>query len=368
MKILVTGAGGFVGKNLLVRLHEEGFYDIVEFVKDSSFEQLKPKLQEVDFVFHLAGVNRPKKESDFFAGNSDLTRRLLNELTNLGRYIPVVFCSSIQAEFENPYGKSKALAEKAVLNYREKYGAPVYIFRLPNLFGKWCKPNYNSAVATFCHNIVNDLPIAVHDESAELSMVYIDDVCNTFISLLKHKHQAGFLSISPVFSITVGEVVKRLRSFKESRDSLMVDDVGSGLTRALYSTYLSYLKPEQFAYSIPSYTDERGSFSEMLKTTNSGQISFFTAHPGITRGGHYHHSKNEKFLVIRGKARFKFEQIITAEKYSLCVDCSNLQVVETVPGWSHDITNVGEDELVVMLWANEIFDRQRPDTITKKLF
>jgi UDP-2-acetamido-2,6-beta-L-arabino-hexul-4-ose reductase len=367
MKILVTGAGGFVGKNLLVRLREEGFEDIIEFVTTSTFEQLKPKLSEVDFVFHLAGVNRPIDESDFFTGNAELTQRLLDELTIIGRYIPVVLSSSIQAEFENPYGKSKGLAEAAVLEYQKKTGASIYIYRLPNIFGKWCKPNYNSAVATFCHNIINDIPVTIHDESAKLSLVYIDDVCNEFISLLKNKHAAGFVNVSPVFNTTVGEVVNYLQSFKTNRESLLIDEVGTGFIRALYSTYLSYLKPEQFFYSIPSYIDERGSFCEMLKTSKSGQFSFFTAHPGITRGSHYHHSKNEKFLVIKGKARFKFEQIITDEKYSLEVDDSSFQVIETVPGWSHDITNVGEDELVVMLWANEIFDRDAPDTYARLL-
>lgn len=367
MKILVTGSSGFIGKNLLVRLREKGFDDIVEFDRAYTFEQLKPKLSEVDFVFHLAGVNRPKNESDFFTGNSDLTQQLLDELTDIGSNIPIVLSSSVQSQFENPYGESKALAEKAVLKHQEKCGASVYIYRLPNVFGKWCKPNYNSAVATFCHNIVNDLPIIIHDESAQLNLVYIDDVCNTFIGLLKNKQAAGFVDVSPVFDTTVGEVANLLRGFKGSRESLLIDEVGTGLTRALYSTYLSYFNPEQFVYSVPSYTDERGSFTEMLKTPKTGQFSFFTAHPGITRGGHYHHSKNEKFLVIKGNARFNFEQIITGERHSLVVDSSNLQIVETVPGWSHDITNVGDAELVVMLWANEIFDREAPDTFTRPL-
>ncbi|WP_443627721.1 UDP-2-acetamido-2,6-beta-L-arabino-hexul-4-ose reductase [Candidatus Njordibacter sp. Uisw_002] len=367
MSILVTGVQGFIGKNLLVRLREQGFDDIIECDRSHTFEQLKPKLSEVDFVFHLAGVNRPKKESEFFSGNLDLTQKLLDELMRIGRYIPVVLSSSIQAQFSNPYGESKALAEEAVLKYQEKCGAPVYIYRLPNVFGKWCKPNYNSVIATFCHNIVNDFPITIHDESSKLHLVYIDDVCNAFIGLLKKKQASGFVNISPLFDTTVGEVANLLRSFKVSRESLLINDVGIGFTRALYSTYLSYFNPEQFVYSIPSYADERGSFSEMLKTSKSGQFSFFTANIGITRGGHYHHSKNEKFLVIKGSARFKFEQIITGERYSLDVDSSNLQVVETVPGWSHDITNIGQEELIVMLWANEIFDRESPDTFTRPL-
>lgn len=275
--------------------------------------------------------------------------------------------SSTQAERDNAYGQSKRLAEQAVEQYGQKTQAPYFIYRFPNVFGKWCRPNYNSFVATFCYNTLNDLEITIHDPNAQVTLVYIDDVCAHLISLLEGGSESGYKSVTPEYPTTVGQVADLLRAFKASRDNLVTENVGTGLTRALYSTYLSYMKPEQFSYSIPSYGDERGVFSEMLKTKQAGQFSFFTAHPGITRGGHYHHSKNEKFLVLKGKARFKFEHIATGERHELYTDSSSPQIVETVPGWSHDITNIGDEEMVVMLWANEIFDREAPDTFARPL-
>ncbi len=275
--------------------------------------------------------------------------------------------SSIQAEHDNPYGTSKAQAEQALVEYSSETAADYYIYRFPNVFGKWCRPNYNSFVATFCHNIVNDIEITIDNPEAPVTLVYIDDVCAELVSLLSSKKETGLNFVKPEYPTTVGDVAKQLRAFKASRENLVTENVGTGLTRTLYSTYLSYFSPSQFSYTVPSYGDERGVFCEMLKTKESGQFSFFTAHPGITRGGHYHHSKNEKFLVIKGKALFKFEQIITGERYELVVDAIRPEIVETVPGWSHDVTNVGCDELVVMLWANEIFDREAPDTIAKPL-
>ncbi|WP_369434053.1 NAD-dependent epimerase/dehydratase family protein [Psychromonas sp. MME1] len=284
-----------------------------------------------------------------------------------GKRTPIMVSSSIQAEHDNPYGTSKAQAEQALVEYSSETAADYYIYRFPNVFGKWCRPNYNSFVATFCHNIVNDIEITIDNPEAPVTLVYIDDVCAELVSLLSSKKETGLNFVKPEYPTTVGDVAKQLRAFKASRENLVTENVGTGLTRTLYSTYLSYFSPSQFSYTVPSYGDERGVFCEMLKTKESGQFSFFTAHPGITRGGHYHHSKNEKFLVIKGKALFKFEQIITGERYELVVDAIRPEIVETVPGWSHDVTNVGCDELVVMLWANEIFDREAPDTIAKPL-
>ena len=237
-----------------------------------------------------------------------------------------------------------------------------------NIFGKWSKPNYNSAVATFCYNIANDLPIQINDENAAIRLVYIDDVVETIWDILNHKYQANeSFEIQPEYNITVGKLAETIRGFKASRETLITDQVGVGLTRALYSTYLSFLKPAQFDYTVPKYGDERGVFVEMLKTPDAGQFSYFTAHPGITRGGHYHHTKTEKFLVIKGKALFKFKHISTGEYYELETTGEEPRIVETVPGWTHDITNIGEDEMVVMLWANEIFDRAKPDTFAMPL-
>ncbi|MGF1691947.1 UDP-2-acetamido-2,6-beta-L-arabino-hexul-4-ose reductase [Photobacterium kagoshimensis] len=367
MNIVVTGANGFIGKNLCLMLTEQGYTDLVKVDIETSRSQLACYLQDADFVFHLAGVNRPKNEAEFKEGNADLTDFIVAQLQQAGNQAPIMISSSIQVDRDNPYGVSKAQAEKAVELYGQATGASHYIYRFPNVFGKWCRPNYNSFVATFCHNIANDIAINIHDPSASVDLVYIDDVCLELISLLTKSRESGIQRVYPEYSTTVGEVADLLRQFKSSRDSLITENVGSGFARALYSTYLSYFTPSQFSYHVPSYGDERGVFCEMLKTKDAGQFSFFTAHPGITRGGHYHHTKNEKFLVIKGRALFKFEHVVTGECYSLEVNSLHPQIVETVPGWSHDITNTGEDELIVMLWANEVFDRNAPDTIAKPL-
>ncbi len=368
MKILVTGANGFIGKNLRIFLAEQGFTDVTCFEQDHSYTDLADMVAKTEFVFHLAGVNRPKDEIEFVQGNTDLTKRLVSLLSATGRHIPLVLTSSIQADRDNAYGKSKAAAEQVVLDYMCHTGSPAYVYRLANVFGKWCRPNYNSAVATFCHNTVHDLPITIHDANAPLALVYIDDVCASFINLLRDDYQqGGYKEVEPVYHTTVGAVAEALQKFKQSRISLITEEVGTGLMRALYATYLSYFSPRDFTYTVPGYTDPRGSFVEMLKTPSAGQFSFFTAHSGVTRGGHYHHTKNEKFLVIKGTASYRFKQIITGEKYSITVDAGEYKIIETVPGWTHDITNIGEDELIVMLWANEVFDRSKPDTIASPL-
>ena len=367
MRVLVTGTNGFIGKNLLVHLHEQGI-EAVPFTRDMTQHDLAVALVGADFVFHLAGVNRPKDVAEFAEGNTGLTEQLCGLIRESGRQIPVLYTSSIQAGSDNPYGLSKLAAEEALVMLERDTRSPVYLYRLPNVFGKWSRPNYNSAVATFCHNIANDLPIQINDPSALVRLVYVDDVVGNFLRILEAR-PAGVVrpEVSPVYTIAVGELADQIMSFKASRESRVTEAVGAGLTRALYSTYLSFLRPEQFSYTAPVHADARGRFVEMLKTKDSGQFSFFTAHTGITRGGHYHHTKNEKFLVIQGKARFGFRHIVTGDTYELFTDGEKPEVVETVPGWSHDITNVGSNEMIVMLWANEIFDRQNPDTVTFKV-
>jgi UDP-2-acetamido-2,6-beta-L-arabino-hexul-4-ose reductase len=368
MKVLITGANGFIGKNLQVFLRERAGTEILSFVRGDSLAELAAKVEQADFVFHLAGVNRPQNAVEFSEGNVDLTRALCNVLRKSARRVPVVYSSSTQAERDNAYGSSKRAAEDALRMLAEETGQPVWIYRLPNVFGKWCRPNYNSAVATFCHNIMNSLPITVNDPAAPLRLVYIDDVAAAFLSHLDQDacgvHEA---TVTPVYETTVGALAEQLYAFRHSRDSMITEPVGTGLVRALYSTYISYYKPEQFAYGLAKHEDPRGVFVEMLKTRDSGQFSFFTAHPGVTRGGHYHHTKTEKFLVIKGQARFCFRHIDSGATHSYFTSGERPEVVETIPGWSHDITNVGEDEMVVMLWANEIFDRQKPDTVTYKV-
>jgi len=370
MRVLITGAGGFVGKNLQLHLAERRDVEVVPYTRADDLASLPSLVAGVDFVFHLAGVNRPQDPAEFIAGNVDLTEALCAAVgaaaQATGKKIPVVYTSSIQAERDNDYGSSKRGAENALFELSPQHGIPVHVFRLPNVFGKWCKPNYNSAVATFCHNVARGLPIQVNDPSAPVTLVYVDDVIERFVQLMDGADAAldasGFATISPQYTTTIGELAEKIAAFKGSRETLMTDRVGTGLLRALYSTYLSYLPVELFTYPVQKHGDPRGVFVEMLKTPDSGQFSYFTAHPGITRGGHYHHTKTEKFLVIKGTARFKFRHMLTGETHELTTTGGEPEIVETVPGWTHDITNIGSDEMVVMLWANEVFDRSRPDT------
>ncbi|MDQ0606602.1 UDP-2-acetamido-2,6-beta-L-arabino-hexul-4-ose reductase [Variovorax sp. W1I1] len=371
-RILITGADGFIARNLRLVLGERIDLQIHCFGHSDDVSRLPELLHGVDFVFHLAGVNRPKHPEEFYSGNAALTQALCDalatEVERSGRCPSVIFSSSVQAAQNNPYGLSKRAAEDLLFKLEASHGVPVHVFRLPNVFGKWCKPNYNSVVATFCHNIARDLPIQINDPLAPLTLVYVDDVVERFVQLLDGadslKADSGFSVMTPQYTSTVGEVARQIEAFRESRSTLVTERVGGGFVRALYSTYVSHLPVELFAYSISQYADPRGVFVEMLKTPDCGQFSYFTAHPGITRGGHYHHSKTEKFLVIKGRAKFRFRHMHTGEVYELLTDGDKAEVVETVPGWTHDIKNIGADEMIVMLWANEIFDRARPDTFT----
>jgi UDP-2-acetamido-2,6-beta-L-arabino-hexul-4-ose reductase len=365
MTVVVTGAHGFIGRNLAFRLAERG-QAVIGIGSGSSPAELRAALAQAGLVFHLAGVNRPPSE-DGYAGNVDITRTLCEALAAEGRRIPVVFSSSVQAGLDNAYGRSKRAAEDMLLAHAAT-GAPVRIFRLANVFGKWARPNYNSAVATFCHNTARGLDITVNDPAAPLNLVHVDDVCTAFLDLLDHPFDgAAFAEAGPVYRSTVGEVAEAIRAFPASRKTLVTGRVGVGLTRALYSTYLSYLEPENFAYDVPRHGDARGVFVEMLKTPDSGQFSYFTAGPGVTRGQHYHHTKTEKFLVLTGRARFGFRHLVSGETFHLETEGGQGRIVETIPGWTHDITNVGDSEMIVMLWANEIFDRARPDTVAMKV-
>jgi len=363
VKVLVTGADGFIGQNLRAHFLERKDVEVLALTRHSGEAEWAAAARAADFVFHLAGVNRPQDPAEFAGGNRDLTRQLCELLRATGRAVPVLYTSSTQAERDNAYGVSKREAEQALLDYRAATGAPVHIHRLPNVFGKWARPNYNSAVATFCHNIARGLPIQVNDPAAPVTLAYIDDVVEAFLALFQAQPgDEPFRQVRPQYQSSVGELAKQIESFRDCRATLMPGPVGTGLARALYATYVSYLPKEQFAYPVPKYGDARGVFVEMLKTPDAGQFSCFTAHAGITRGGHYHHTKTEKFLVIKGQARFGFRHLMTGETFELFTSGDEPRIVDTVPGWSHDITNVGSDEMVVMLWANEVFDRARPDT------
>jgi UDP-2-acetamido-2,6-beta-L-arabino-hexul-4-ose reductase len=367
MKILITGSDGFIAKNLILRLKELKQDEVLLFSKKNQISDLEKLVQQSDFIFHLAGSNRPQDPSEFKTVNTELTESLVQLIQKQNKPIPIIFTSSTQAEQNNPYGQSKKNAEDILLS--SKLDGSVLIYRLPNVFGKWCRPNYNSVVATFCYNILNELPVKVNDPSLVMNLVYVDDVISEFMKKIElarsysEKLNTEFCRISTEYQITVGELLNQIQAIHTSRKSTVTEPVGTGIVRALHATYLSHMRPEQFSYDLIRHADPRGVFVEFLKTKDSGQFSFFTAHPGITRGGHYHHTKTEKFLVLQGTALFKFRNVITDEYFEKTVTAAESKIIETVPGWSHDLTNTGDSELIVMLWANEIFDRENPDTI-----
>ena len=368
MRIVVTGGNGFIGSNLRVRLAESGFTDVVSVGSGADARELAAAVESSDFAFHLAGANRPSDVADFARVNVGVTAAVCDALLSTGRAIPIVYTSSTQAVLDNPYGNSKRDAEAVLERYAEQSGAAVTVMRLTNVFGKWARPNYNSAVATFCHNIARGASIKIHDPAASLRLVYVDDVVDAMLAQLASP-TSGFrmTDVRPVYETTVGEVAATIESFAASRQTLTIPRVGAGLVRALYATYVSYLTPDNFTYDLTRHADPRGVFVEMLRTFDSGQFSYFTAGPGITRGEHYHHTKTEKFLVVRGTARFGFRHLLSGEIREIITEGERPRVVETVPGWVHNITNVGDGEMIVLLWANERFDPAKPDTIPAKV-
>ncbi len=371
-RILVTGANGFIGKNLIVRLRELTNITVSTFVRGDPTTLLPKLVSHVDAIVHLAGENRPADEAAFGQVNAGLTSALCNAIEQVfsctGRHVPLVLTSSTQAERDNLYGQSKLAAEEAVHSLAYETGNPCTIFRLPGVFGKWGKPSYNSVVATFCHNIARNIPIQINDSTASLRLVYVDDVVTALLAALEAPASGCVpAKVEPEYITTLGELANQIRAFGGCRSTLMTERVGTGFVRALYATYVSYLPDDKFSYRVAQHADPRGVFVEMLKTPDSGQFSYFTVYPRFTRGGHYHHTKTEKFLVIKGEALFRFRHLLTNELVELRTSGSKPQVVDTIPGWTHDITNVGDDEMVVMLWANENFDREKPDTVARKV-
>jgi UDP-2-acetamido-2,6-beta-L-arabino-hexul-4-ose reductase len=364
VRVLVTGARGFIGKNLVVRLREAGAHEVLEFGRGDVPAALDELVADADAVVHLAGENRPRDVAEFSRVNVGLTQTLCEAITKTGRPIPVIFASSSHAGKESPYGISKRKAEAVLEQFTGTTGPASLVYRFPGVFGKWCRPEYNSVVATFCHHVAHDIPVEIHDPDAAIHLVYIDDLVSEIIEKLTSGFK-GFSrgKVEPEYETTVGALSQTIHSFKDCRTTLMIPAVGTGLVRALYATYMSYLPKEKFSYEIKSYSDPRGTFAEMLKTENAGQFSYFTAGVGVTRGEHYHHTKTEKFLVVRGKARFRYRHLLTNEMMELHTSGEKPEIVETIPGWAHEITNTGDSELLVLLWANEVFDRARPDTI-----
>lgn len=373
--ILITGSGGFVGKNLVATLRTAGYTDLMLFEKDDTPETLADYCRRAAFVVHLAGINRPTDPSEFYTGNAGLTDTLLANLEAAGNTAPVLVTSSTQAELDNDYGKSKRQAEEAIFAHRRRTGAMVYVFRMPGVFGKWCRPNYNSAVATFSNNIANGLPIQVNDRSTELELLYIDDLVEEMLLALngkEHRDEKGYCYCPVTFKKTLGEIVDLLYSFKESRSDLSVPDMSDGFTKRLYANYLSYLPADGFSYKLKMNRDDRGNFTEILRTADRGQVSVNISRPGITKGQHWHHTKNEKFVVVSGRGLIQLRKIGVDENgtpYPVAdyeVSGEEITVVEMIPGYTHNIINLSDTEdLVTLMWANEPFDPEHPDTFAE---
>jgi UDP-2-acetamido-2,6-beta-L-arabino-hexul-4-ose reductase len=369
--VLITGAHGFVGRNLGTKLKELKSSLIIEVDIDSPPELLERGLQEADIIFHLAGINRPLKTEEYAVGNTDFTREICDRLKSLGRKPAIIFSSSIQAELDNPYGVSKRLAEEELLKFARQKKSKVAIFRMKNIFGKWCRPNYNSVVATFCYNIARGFPISISDPDRVISLVHIDDVCASMIqaSGLSAENPGGgvYQEVGPVFEISLGKLAERIKSFRDSRNNLYLPELDDLFTRKLYGTYLSYLEGNDFSYGLDIKSDPRGSLAEFLKGEDFGQIFVSRTKPGITRGNHYHHTKAEKFLVVQGEANIRFRHIQGGEIIEYVVSGDDFRVVDIPPGYTHSIENIGIGELVTIFWADEVFDPNQPDTLFEEV-
>ena len=381
MKILVTGAKGFVGKNLVAELENIKYgkdktypltqdIEIYEYDIDTDKSMLSEFCKVCDFVFNLAGVNRPETESEFMSGNFGFASELLDELKKSNNTCPVMLSSSTQAALDNPYGKSKKAGEDLFFDYSKETGARVLVYRFPNVFGKWCRPNYNSAVATFCNNIANDLPIQVNDRSHKMTLVYIDDVVNELINALcgSGTKDGDYCKVPVEHNTTLGEIVDLIYSFKKSREDKSVPDMTEGsFSKKLYSTYLSYLPTDKFSYPLKMNIDNRGSFTEILRTADRGQVSVNISKPGITKGQHWHHTKNEKFLVVSGKGVIRFRKIGEEKVYEYFVSGDKLEVVDIPTGYTHNIENLGDTDMVTVMWCNECFNPDKPDTFFEEV-
>lgn len=363
--VLVTGAAGFIGKNLCTQLALDKEIAIIPFDRDNSVEDLKVGIAKSDFVFHLAGINRTTDESEFDKGNRGLTEDVLSTIKETGKKIPILLTSSIHAQLDNAYGKSKKAAEEAIFAWSKDNDNPVFVYRLPNVFGKWCRPNYNSAVATFCNNIANGLDITVNDPSIELTLVYIDTVVSDFIRTLNGEVRAnedGFCEVSRTFNATLGEITSKLYSFKKIHETLVVPNFEDDFNRALYATFTSYFDKDDFAYTLDKKSDDRGWLAEFIKSEQFGAVFVSKTKPGISRGNHWHHTKIEKFLVIDGQADIKFRLKGSDEVITFSVNGEEPKVVDIPAGYVHSITNTGTTDLTTLFWANEILDQNKPDT------
>lgn len=364
MKILITGADGFVGRNLVATLRHTQQHELLLVDLDTPPEVLASFTQTCEFVFHLAGVNRPENPEDFMKGNFGFTSVLLDLLVEAKNPSPILISSSIQAALDNPYGQSKKAGEDLIFEYGRKYDIPVFVYRLHNLFGKWSRPNYNSVVATFAYNISHDLPITINNPATSLELCHIDDVISSFLVALENKNtkQESYCYVSPTTQITLGELAKKLTAFRKTRENLFLPSLESRFDRQLYGTYLSYLEPNNFGYDLQKNSDPRGWLAEFIKAPDFGQVFVSKTFPGITRGNHWHHTKAEKFLVIQGTGVIRFRNIFSNEVIEYPVDGEQPKVLDIPTGYTHNITNTGEDILITLFWSTEIFDPTRPDT------
>ena len=368
--ILVTGSAGFIGQNLCVALRRQPELEVLEFDVQQALADLPKLAARAELVFHLAGVNRPKEEREFTEGNVGLTQQLCDLLVGAGRRMPLVLSSSIQAEQENPYGRSKRAAEEVVLDYHRRTGAPVYIYRFPNVFGKWSRPNYNTVVATFCHNLTRALPVQISNRATTLRFVYVGDIIRAFLAIAaRSEHDAATTryDLEPVFSITLGELHDRLAAFQENRKRGLLPDLSDPFTKYLHSTFVSFCDSRDLAYPVDLKTDDRGWLFELIKSPSAGQIFVSRTRPGVTRGNHYHDTKLEKFCVIQGEGVIRFRHILRAEVIEYPVSDRDIRVVDIPPGYTHSIENTGSGDLLTLFWANEIFDPQQPDTYFVKV-
>lgn len=364
MKVLVTGYKGFIGKNLIEFLKTKPNIELYLFDIENTAEDLNCYCKDCDFVVNLAGVNRNPDDSQFVKGNCGVIENVINYLIKNQNICPIMYSSSIQAELDNIYGKSKKLAEDIVFNFSNKYNVPVYVYRFPNLFGKWGLPNYNSVIATFCYNISRDIEIQINDANKELTLAYIDDVVSNIYDIIMNRPDLDdkYCNVDKIYQKKLGDIANLIYQFKNSRKELSVINTGDDFEKKLYSTYLSFLPTDQFSYEIKSHVDERGSFSELIRTSNAGQFSVNIAKPGITKGNHWHNTKNEKFIVIKGNAEICFREPFSSEiiKYYVCGD--KIEVVDIPCGYTHNIKNIGNDDLIFFIWCNECYDINNPDT------
>lgn len=362
-KILVTGAYGFIGKNLSIELEKSGEYTLLKFGSSDTLENLKSFVLKSDVIIHLAGINRPKYDEEFHKGNKELTEKIIELVKNSNRKIPIIYSSSTQVLLDNEYGKSKKEAEEALLEFHKTTNNPICIFRFPNIFGKWSKPNYNSVVSTWCYNASRDIVLTINNPETIITLAYIDDVVESIVfEIERNTFKKQFVEISKTYKVTLGKLAAKLIAFNLNRKTLVMPNLEEEFDRHLYSTYVSYLPKNKFSYLLNMKHDNRGWLAEFIKSNAMGQIFISKTTPGITRGNHWHHSKAEKFLVLEGEAKIKFRHIEKEEVFSYEVSGENLQVVDIPTGYSHSITNTGSKELITLFWVNEIFNAAKPDT------